>query len=141
MRAHDTRSCEAGIEDGNPKFGWESHQAELDMDSASEPTLELPSFWPGLAELKSLPQKGTDVEPRGYLRRAVALSLRIPADSGVLRSTSNENQERDNFVKALMASAVSRLSAACLGEAGLPQKPMPSGKPRDTLTEARQCGR
>ena len=61
----------------------------------------------------------------------------IPADSRVLRPTSNRNQERDNSTRALKASALSRQSVASLDGKGLPQKLMPSGKPRDMLTEAR----
>ena len=65
----------------------------------------------------------------------------IPADSGVLHPTSNGSQERSNRLKALMGKNMSRSSIAGLGTVGLPQKQTPSGKPRDTQTEALQHGR
>ena len=61
----------------------------------------------------------------------------IPAESRILRPTPNGNQERGNSIRALKASALSRQSVAGLDGKGLPQKPMPSGKPGDMLTEAR----
>jgi hypothetical protein len=93
MPVPDKYACEAGINGGYPEFGRELHRAELDMDSVSEPTFELSSFWIGLAELISLPQKGTDAELRGYLRRVEALShaSRRTVGSFVQRQTKTRN--------------------------------------------------
>lgn len=61
-----------------------------------------------------------------------------PAESEILTSTTNDIQERDNSLAALLCGAgVNRMRKAV----GLSQKPTPAGKPRDMPTETRQHGR
>jgi hypothetical protein len=66
--------------------------------------------------------------------------INLPANSEALNSTPNANQERSNFFIALERQPFEQVSTACDEEAGLLQKLMLAGKPRDTLTEARSSG-
>jgi hypothetical protein len=60
-----------------------------------------------------------------------------PAEGRSLRPTLNRGKERSNLSTALLRGVgVHRM----LREVGLPKKPTPWGKPRDTLTWARLFG-
>jgi hypothetical protein len=80
---------------------------------------------------------GTGGEPEAG-RKLQGILKTTSAYSGVRRSAPNGNQERDNPIKALerIVSVLSRYQPQALVRVGLPQKQMPLGKPRDTLTEA-----
>mgnify|MGYP000932411328 CR=1 FL=1 len=66
-----------------------------------------------------------------------------PADSEILRSTTNGIQERGKGPFALppLPTGREQVSTGCGGTLGLSQKPTPSGKPKDLLTETRDHGR
>jgi hypothetical protein len=62
-----------------------------------------------------------------------------PANSEILNSMTNDAQERCKDPSVLLKKE--QVSTGCRWVVGLPQKPTPSGKPRDMQTEARGYGR
>ena len=100
MRATYHRRCEAGIKGGNPELDRESRRAQLGMDSDTNPLRTVVTCFTGLRELYGLPKRER-TEDGAVAEATPSTSKAVPADSGILRPTANEGQERGNPAEAL----------------------------------------
>lgn len=103
MLMRDTHWCEAGINGGNPDFGRESRLAELDMDRYTNLLLNRRQVVQAHPKSRACSQNGTGWRAERIPPLFGNTLIPIPANSKVLRPTSNGNQERDNPLKALQA--------------------------------------